>query len=85
MAYPQIAMLAIGIVLLAIASFALGWDVAETRERRANANRERQFRAMQAWIREQWPESEVGSQRWLQGYQTGILHSPELSAASEDE
>lgn len=71
---------------LSIASFALGWNVAENRERKAkkilDANLRlaiRQKNDLTSWIRENWPNEYAAHQNGhMAGYQQGVLDAPLL-------
>lgn len=81
---PRFALAAL--IVLIIAAFFLGWDIAEARERKAKEflNRNikllsQQKQELTTWVRTNWPnEYEAYKRGHIEGYQQGILQSAEL-------
>lgn len=80
------------LTVMGVICFLLGYDVAETRERKAAAGLERQLRFVEkqkhelsVWVRKNWP-NEYAARRegHLLGYQQGILQGPELERDDAD-
>ncbi len=78
-------------LVLGILSFILGWTAASTLERRARRASQRYHRKLEQnlhnmgeWVRTNWPNEYAAYQRGVtEGYQQGVLHSPELVKDSE--
>lgn len=83
---PNYTVLFAALLVLAIAAFFLGWDVAESRERKAkrilDANLKlaiRQKHELTSWVRANWPnEYAAWRQGHSEGYQQGVLHAAAL-------
>lgn len=83
---PNYGMLFAALIVLAIAAFFLGWDIAESRERKAkyilDANLKlaiRQKNQLSQWVRQNWPNEYAAMQRgYHEGYQQGVIQSPYL-------
>lgn len=86
---PNYAFLFAALLVLAIAAFFLGWDIAESRERKAkrilDANLKlaiEQKRQLTQWVRLHWPDEYAAWRRGVaEGYQQGVLHAAELEEA----
>lgn len=78
-------------LIMGVASFVLGWFAANTRERRALRATRRERQALEQrihgigrWVRENWPDEAAAYRRGhTEGYQQGVLQSPELEADAE--
>lgn len=83
----------IGVALLMIAAFWIGYTAAETREREARDLIEKNLRDLRnqkakltQWVRSNWPnEFEAYRRGHQEGYQQGVLQSPDLTAYAEAE
>lgn len=90
MPIEQILILA-AIPVLSICSFLLGYDIAETRERKAkrilDANLRLEIRKKQeitSWVRAHWPtEWDAYHSGHFAGYQQGVLQAPDLEEQGE--
>ena len=88
---PNYTMLFVAMLILAIAAFFLGWDIAESRERKAkhilDANLKLaiyQKRQLTQWVRQNWPNEYTAWRRGHQeGYQQGVLDAPKLDEEVE--
>lgn len=86
MNHAQMAMLAIGIVILAVSCFGLGWNVAESREQKALEALRVKYQEIENFVRTNWPsEYQAWKRGHSEGYQQGVLHAAELEASTEDE
>ena len=82
----------IAVILFMVAAFWLGWNTAESRERRASAQLRSQYldlqmqkRGITNWVRKNWPnEYQAYREGHKHGYQQGVTDSPELEALAED-
>lgn len=82
--------LAVGLFM--VAAFWLGWNTAESRERRASAKLRAQYLDLQIqkksitnWVRKNWPtQYEAYRHGHREGYQQGVTDAPELETMAED-
>ena len=76
-------LLLLAALVLGVASFLLGWFAANGSERLALHRRQT---AIARWVADTWPD-EAAAYHYghTEGYQQGILHSPELVADSESQ
>jgi hypothetical protein len=83
---PNLTLLIIGFIVMAFVCFALGWDVAETRERKAKSHLDRNLKLaikqkheLTTWINQNWPnEFEAYQKGHAEGYQQGILQASDM-------
>lgn len=81
--YEQLAVITLGLAMVAAACYALGYQAADhsnayvVRQERNRAQlAERQKRELGAWVRKNWPdELEAFNNGHAQGYQQGIDHA----------
>lgn len=85
--------LILAIALFMVAAFWLGYNTAETRERRAHKQTkqtlrevEMQKRRLTHWVRKNWPNEFTAYRRGhAEGYQQGVLQAPEMEARANEQ
>lgn len=77
--------------VIAIAAFYLGYQAAETKERQAKKDLQRQAREVRnqmsklsRWVRENWPNEYAAYRNGhIEGYQQGVYQASELEHSGE--
>jgi hypothetical protein len=83
---PNFLFFAAAMLVLAVCCFLLGYDVAETTERKARKDLDRHLKAvilqkkmLSEWVRKNWPDEYAAYHRGhAEGYQQGVLQAETL-------
>lgn len=82
----QTMVLIVGTIMLAISCFGLGWNVAESRERKALHALHTRYLEIEKWVEQNWPDQLTAWRNGhRQGYQRGVEQAAELEASVEDD